>query len=279
MTTVTLDDERRTGSDGPRRVAVRPVTLGRVLRSEWIKLSTLRSTWITLAAALFGTIAVGALASWAIDAHWARMSPGDRAGFSPVSQSLTGVYLAQLAIGVLGVLVISGEYATGMIRATLSAVPRRLPVLWAKLLVFAALTFVVTLIGAVVSFFLGQALLHSHGTTIGAPGALRAVVGVALYLTVVGVIALGIGFALRSTAGGIASVFGLLLVLPAIGHVLPTSWQTDVLPYLPSEAGGALYSLHPGAGTLSPWVGFAVMCAWAAAAVVAGAVALQRRDA
>jgi ABC-type transport system involved in multi-copper enzyme maturation permease subunit len=258
---------------------VHPVNQLRAIVSEWVKLSTLRSTWITLAAALAGIVLVGAIASWAIDAHWSHIDPGERAAFSPITQSLTGVYLGQLAIGVLGVLVITGEYATGMIRATLSAVPRRLPVLWAKLVVFAAMTFVVTLIGAFIAFFVGQALLHSHGTTIGASHAVRAIVGVALYLTVVGILALGLGFVVRSTAGGIAAVFGLLLVLPALAHVLPSSWQTNVLPYLPSQAGGALFTMHPDPGTLAPWAGFAVMCGWAAAAIAAGAAVLLRRDA
>jgi ABC-2 type transport system permease protein len=262
-----------------RRVPVQPVTQSRTIGSEWVKLSTLRSTWITLAAAFIGTIAIGALASWAIDAHWARLGADERASFSAITQSLTGVYLAQLAIGVLGALVITGEYATGMIRATLSATPRRLPVLRAKIAVFAVMTFVVTTAAAFIAFFVGQALLHSHGTTIGAPHALRAVLGVGLYLTVVGVLALSLGFVVRSTAGAIASVFGILLVLPALGHVLPSNWQMHLLPYLPSNAGGALYSLHPDPGTLSPWTGFAVMCAWAAAAVLAAAVVLRRRDA
>src|SRR4051794_4435942 len=262
-----------------RRVPVQPVSQGRDIRSEWVKLSTLRSTWITLAAAVVGTIAVGALASWGAESHWDKISPEERAQFSAITQSLTGVYLAQLAIGVLGVLVITGEYATGMIRATLAASPRRLPVLWAKLVVFASMTFVVTTAAAFAAFFLGQALLRSHGTTIGAPDAVRAVVGVGLYLTVVGVLALSFGFLVRSTAGGIAAVFGLLLVLPAITHVLPSSWQSHVLPYLPSEAGGALFSLHPDPGTLAPWTGFLVMCVWAVVAIAGAAIVLRRRDA
>jgi hypothetical protein len=262
-----------------RRVPVRPVNQLRAISSEWVKLSTLRSTWITLAAAFAGAILVGGLASWGIESHWSRLGPGEVARFSPISQSLTGVYLAQLAIAVLGVLVITGEYATGMIRATLAAVPHRLPVLWAKLGVFAVMTFVVTTVAAFIAFFLGQALLHSHGTTLAAPHAVRAVVGVGLYLTVVGILALGIGFMVRSTAGGIATVLGILLVLPAIGHVLPSSWQTSFLPYLPSNAGGVLFTLHPDPGSLGPWAGFGVMCAWAAASVAGAAYLLRRRDA
>jgi ABC-type transport system involved in multi-copper enzyme maturation permease subunit len=275
----TLSPTAEPASRPQRRVPIAPVTQRRAIRSEWVKFTTLRSTWISLAAAVLGTVAVGALASWAIDSHWSRLQPQDRLTFSPITQSLTGVYLAQLVIGVLGVLVISGEYATGMIRATLAAVPHRVPVLWAKLVVFAAVDFVLMLVAAFAAFFVGQALLHSHGTTISAPHALRSVIGVALYLTVVGVLALALGFIVRSTAGGIASVFGLLLVLPVIAHVLPVSWQHDYVPYLPSNAGGALYTIHPDPGTLAPWTGFGVMCAWAAAAVILAVVMLRRRDA
>lgn len=255
------------------------VTPARVLASEWIKLRSLRSTWYTIAVAVVGMVGVSYLTSWATAAHWSQMGPAERASFSPIDRSLTGVYLAQLAIGVLGVLVISGEYATGMIRATLAAVPRRLPVLWAKLAVFAAVTLVTMLIASVVAFLGGQGLLGSHGTGLGAPGATRAVIGVALYLTVVGALGVGLGFLLRSTAGSIATLFALLLVLPAIGHVLPSSWQHDVLPYLPGTAGSALYTVRAGADTLGPWTGFAVFCAWAAAALLGAAVLLRSRDA
>lgn len=261
------------------RVTVHPVSQRRVITSEWIKFSTLRSTWITLLVAMVGTVGVGALASWGANNHWSHMGPDELATFSPISQSLLGVNLAQLAVGVLGVLIISGEYATGMIRATLAAVPKRLPVLWAKLGVFSGVVFVVSLASAFLAFFLGQALLSSHGVGLGAPHALRAVVGVALYLTVAGALAMGIGFAVRSTAGGIASVFGLLLVLPGLGHALPSSWQPHILPYLPSNAGSSLFTLHPDAGSLGPWTGLAVMCLWAAAAIGGGAMLLKRRDA
>ena len=256
------------------------VTQPRVLRSEWIKMRSLRSTWYTFALATVGLVAVGMLVSWATNRHWGQMDPHERALFDPVGRSLSGVYLSQLAIGVLGVLMISGEYATGMIRSTFAAVPHRLPVLWAKLLVFGAATFVLTLGFAFAAFEIGQQLLASHGTTLSAgPHALRSIVGVALYLTVVGVLGVGLGFLIRNTAGGIATLFGLLLVLPAIVHVLPSSWQNHVLPYLPNNAGQVLFTAHPDPGSLAPWTGFAVMCAWAAAAVVGAAVLLRRRDA
>jgi ABC-2 type transport system permease protein len=255
------------------------VSTGGVIASEWIKLRSLRSSWLTLAAAVLGMIGVGWLVSFETNSHWSHMQPDELLTFDPVSRSLTGVYLAQLAIGVLGVLVITGEYATGMIRATLSAVPRRLPVLWAKLGVFSTVTFALMVVSSFAAFVVGQRLLGSHGTTLSSPHAQRAVIGVALYLTVVAVLAIGLGFIIRSTAGGIAALFGLLLVLPAIGHVLPSTWQQHILPYLPSNAGGALYTLRPDPGTLAPWTGFGVMCLWAVVAVISAGVLLRRRDA
>ncbi len=257
----------------PRRVATEPVTLRRLISSERVKLSTLRSTWITFAVAFAGMVAVGTLSSWAMTSQ--RTLPRD---FSPISQSLAGVDLAQLAIAVVAVLAITGEYATGMIRSTMSAEPRRLPVVWAKLAVFSAATFLVMLVAAFVSFFAAQAVMGSHSTTIGASHALRSVIGVALYLTVAGAIAMGLGFLTRSTAGGIAATFALLLVLPVLGNVLPASWQSHILPYLPSNAGNSLVGVHPVLGALSPWAGFAVMCLWAGAALAAGAWRLLRQD-
>jgi ABC-2 type transport system permease protein len=278
MSTTTLDSAYVPEEVAPG-VSVEPVTQARVIRSEWIKFSTLRSTWITLILSMVGTIGIGALASWGTNSRWSHMDAGEIAHFSAVTRSLFGVELAQLAVVVLGVLIITGEYATGMIRATLSAAPKRWPVLWGKLTVVSAVMFATSLIAAVVAFFVGQALLSSHGVGISSPHAVRAIVGAALYLTVIGVLAMGIGFAVRSTAGGIASAFGLLLVLPGLGNALPASWQPHLLPYLPSNAGSVIYTLHPDSGSLGPWTGLFVMCLWAAAAVGAGAFRLMRRDA
>jgi ABC-type transport system involved in multi-copper enzyme maturation permease subunit len=270
-----------TGAATPaaRRGPGERVTFPRVVRAEWVKLVSLRSSWITVTAAVVAVVALGALVSYVTNTHWDHMNPRERAGFDPVARSLGGVELAQLAIGVLGVLVVTGEYATGMIRSSLMAVPRRLPVLGAKLLVFAACTFVLMTVSAFAAFLLGQQLLGPHGTTLGAPHALRAVIGVALYLTVVAALAVGLGFVLRSTAGGIATLVGLLLVLPGVGRLLPDTWQPHVLPYLPSNAGASVYAVTPEPGMLGTWTGFAVFCAWAAAALVLGAVVLRRRDA
>jgi len=141
---------------------------------------------------------------------------------------------------------------------------------------------VVTVVTAFVAFFLGQYLLSSQHieTTIGADGVARAVVGTALYLTVVGLMGVGLGFVVRSTAGAIASLFGILLVMPVLGEALPTDWATNIDPYLPSNAGQQLMVVHPDpAALLGPWSGFAVFCGYAAVALILGAVLLRRRDA
>jgi ABC-type transport system involved in multi-copper enzyme maturation permease subunit len=226
-------------------------------------------------------VGLGLLFSYVTANQWTTMEPQRKAEFSAITLPLRGLFLAQLAVGVLGVLVISGEYSTGMIRATLSAVPRRLPVLWAKAAVFAAVTLVLMLISSFAAFFGGQLFLSSQNlqTTLSAPGALRIVVGVALYLTVVGLLGVALGALIRNTAGAIAAVFGLLLVLPVLGEVLPPSWGKHVTPYLPSNAGQALLSVHPDPGGLAPWTGFGLFCLYALAALTAAAILLRRRDA
>jgi len=255
------------------------VTQARVIRSEWLKFRTLQSSWITLGAGMAGMVGIGLLVSWATNNRWSRMDPIERLTFDPASRSLTGAFLAQLAVGVLGVLIVSGEYGTGMIRSTLGAVPKRLPVVWAKVSVFAVVTFVSTLAAAFAAFFGGQALLSSHGVSLSAPDALRCVIGAALYLTVVGVLAAGLGFMIRNTAGGIAALFGLLLVLPGLARALPSSWQNWVVPYLPSQAGMNLFAVIRDPSTLAAWTGFGVFCIWAVVAVALGAWVLSHRDA
>lgn len=260
-------------------VEVSPVTTTSAVQSEWIKFRTLRSSWIVVAATVVAVIGIGMLVSYVTKTHWASMSPHERANFNAVDRSLAGVNLAQLTIGILGVLFVSGEYGTGMIRSTLAAAPTRVPVLVAKAVVFAAVTFASSVLATVVAFAAGQSLLGAHGVGWGAHGAARAVIGSALYLTLVGLLGVALGFLVRSTAGGIGSLFGLLLILPVIFDALPSSWNNTVGPYLPSNAGGALWTLHSDHAVLSPWVGFGILCAWLAAGLVLAGVVLRRRDA
>jgi ABC-type transport system involved in multi-copper enzyme maturation permease subunit len=267
--------------------AARPelrVTQGRVINSEWIKLRSLRSTVFAILGALVCTIGLGLLIS-ALRAHDINQHGGigQAVGphFDPTLVSLRGVYLAQLAIGVLGVLVITGEYSTGMIRATLAAVPKRLPVLWAKALVFGVTVFIVMGIASLIAFEGGQALLHSAGfhVGLGSPGAARAVLGAALYLTIVGLLGVGLGFLLRNTAGAIATLFGLLLVLPAIAQALPTSLYNDTFKYLPMVAGTQGFTTVKDSTLLTPWAGLGVFAIYGVVAITAGALMLKRRDA
>ena len=256
------------------------------LRSEWIKFRSVRSTYWTLLVTLVGMIGLGALFTTAFVAHFHHMGPQDRfeaSRITSVARSDGGFFLMQLAVGVLGVLVMTSEYATGSIRATLSAVPQRRLVLAAKAMVFGAVVFVVSLASAFAAFFVGQAILSQigQGVSITAPGALRGVFGTALYLTVIGLLSLGLGTIIRRTAGAIAALVALVLILPGVVAALPSSWQNNIDPYLPSAAGAALIGRGPLTPDhiLSPWVGFAVFCAYAAAALLAGAVLLVRRDA
>jgi ABC-2 type transport system permease protein len=255
-----------------------------LMRSEWTKLRTVRSSYWTLFSAVVATIGLGAILCAVYVAQYAHTSAADKATFNPASFSLTGGFLAQLAIGVLGVLVITNEYGSGMIRATFAAAPQRLSVLAAKASVFAGVTFVVTTVASFIAFFLGQWILSAKGigTTLGAPNVLRIVVGTGMYLAVLGLLALGLGTIIRKTAGAIAAVFGLILVLPPIAGLLPSSMNA-VQKFLPSNAGQALISNgHQGSTTtpqLAPWAGFAVFCLWAIAALAIAGVMLVRRDA
>lgn len=277
----TIVEQRSAPDSAARHASDLKVTQWRVIRSEWLKFWSLRSSYYALAATLLGEIAFGTLFSAVTASHWTMLSPAERAGFDPTATSLRGFEFAQLIIGVLGVLVVTGEYSTGMIRASMGAAPRRLPVVWAKSIVFAAVALIGGIVGSVVSFYIGQAFLSTQhvSTTLSAPHVLRAVIGTGLYLTVVGLLGVGLGWIIRSTAGAIATVFGILLVLPALGEFLPASWAIHIVPYLPSNAGRAVTELTTHSPELSPWAGFGLFCAYAAAAIVIGAILVRRRDA
>jgi hypothetical protein len=256
-----------------------------LLHSEWTKLRTVRSSYWTLFAAVAAMIGLSAILCAVYVAQYAHVSVADKATFDPASFSLTGTFLAQLAIGVLGVLVITNEYGSGMIRATFAAVPQRLSVLAAKSAVFAGVTFVITTAACFVAFLVGQSILSAKGIGVGlgGPNVLRTIVGTGAYLAVLGLLALGLGTIIRKTAGAIAAVFGLILVLPTIASLLPSS-MNGIQKFLPSNAGQALIDSGARHGStavpqLAPWVGFGVFCLWAVATLVVAGVMLVRRDA
>ena len=254
------------------------LTQARVARSEWIKLRSVRSTWWALGAFAATTIGTGVLICALAAAHAAS---GKHVGISGATLSLYGTYLAPLTIGVLGALAVTGEYMTGMIRSTLTAVPNRMPVLRAKLGVFAALALIVSEVCVFVTFLVGQAILaHSGvGASLGDPGVFGAVFGTGLYITITGLLGMALGSVIRNTAAVISTMFGVMVVLPVLVGLLPPTWTSHFAPYLPSNAGQAIMNVQPVAGFLAPWTGLAMFAGYTVAVVAAAAILLKRRDA
>ena len=285
---VPTDPVRTGGLRDPQDVAPLRVTAWRVIASEWVKFRSLRSTVVTIAVALVIIIGFGALAAGVVSGDLTRPTgPGGGGGgggafaSNPTAVSLAGMTLAQIIVGILGVLAITGEYSSGMIRATLAAVPRRLPVLWAKVLVIGVSTFVVAVPASFGAFALGQAILGSgHNVTLSDPGVLRAVLGSAAYLAAIALLGLGLGALLRHTAGAIGALFGILMVAPGLlPLVLPSGWVDSIVPYLPSNAGDSFTAVVPKSGMLSAGNGAWVLAAWLVVLLGTSAVLLRRRDA
>jgi len=276
MTATTIT---RTGPD--HRAAFRASTFGDVLRSEWTKLRSLRSTFWALAVTVVLGIGLGAVISAATAHGYARFSVSAKLSWDPTNVSLAGVAIASVAIAVLGVVFISSEYSSGMIRTSLIAVPRRGRVLAAKSLVFAVVTFAVGEVTSFVAFFVGQALISGHAphAVLGDPGVARAVVGTGLYLTVLAVLSVAAGSVLRRPAAGIACMTAVLFVLPGIAQALPDSWRNPVTEFWPTQAGGQIASVYHAAHTLQPWPGFGVMCLFVAIVYAIAWMLLDRRDA
>ncbi len=265
----------------PKEARAGRVTQARVALSEWTKLRSLRSTrWSLFVGTLLG-IGFPLLFAAVLNARWPHLSLAERAHRQPLDVALSGVNVAQLAIGVLGVLVITGEYSTGMIRATFIAVPRRLPVLWAKAGVFGAVTLALMVPAVLIAFFASQAILDQRPIlqiAFSHPGVARSVLGGAVYLTLIGIFALGLGAIIRSTAGGIAIFAAILFVIPPLLNILPASWNNAISPYLPSNAGRAIFSLTHGSDLLAPGPGLALFCGYVALTIAIAAVLMVRRD-
>jgi ABC-type transport system involved in multi-copper enzyme maturation permease subunit len=250
--------------------------------SEWIKFRSVRSG----PAVLLATAVILPVGGWWACAGyrngWATMSPADRALFDPVYNSLIGILLAQLFIAALGVMTVTGEYTSGLIRGTFMATPQRAQVVAVKAVIFAAVIWVWCTLLSFAAFFVGQSLLTSPATHVGIgdPGVLTAVFGGGLYLTLVGLLGLFIGVLVRRTPAALAAVFGLVLVLPVIAGMLSGKIGEQLGEFLPGNAGGEVWKLlHGGAYTLGPWQGLGVLAAYVAAAAVAAFVLVRRRDA
>jgi ABC-2 type transport system permease protein len=257
-----------------------------VLRSEWTKLRSVRSTVWSLAATIVAVIGIGILATAATASRWRSGHIEDRLFFDPTSVSLTGYFIGQLALGVLAVLTISAEYGTGAIRSTFAAVPRRPLVLVGKAIMFGAVALVVAELVSFAAFFIGQALLSGSAPTakLSDPGVIRAVAGGGLYLVVLGLFALGLGAIVRHTAGAITTFVAVLLILPLVIAAFPASIGHPIGKYLPLVIGNTMTATTPRGAHVDflpgfpAWTGFGLMCAYAAAALIAGAVVMVRRD-
>jgi ABC-2 type transport system permease protein len=267
----------------PARPSRRPATFADAVHAEWIKLRTLRSTYITLAIAVVLTVGLGALISWATASHYATSSLSNKATWDPTSNSLSGLGLAQLAVAVLGVMAVAGEYSSGMIRTTLAAVPRRSRWFTAKAAVFTVVFLVVGEVVSFVAFLIGQPIIGSYAgvpnATLGDPGVLRAVIGGGLYVAVIGLLAIAFAAIVRNTAGGIAIIVGLIYVLPLVLEALPDSWRHPVEKYWPTQAGSQVSDVVRTAHTLGPWSGFLDFVVFTAIVVAVAFVFLLRRDA
>jgi hypothetical protein len=250
-----------------------------ILRSEYLKLRTVRSTFWSLLAAVVFNVALAALLAIFLPSH---MSAHQKATIDSTRVSLGGLHLSQVAFGVLGVLVITTEYGTGMIRATLAAVPQRRLMLTAKTTVFAVIALIIGIASCFAAYFAFQAFLPAGDgmrTSLSDPGVLRAVTGAALYLTVLGLFGLGLGAIIRSSTGAVATLMGVLFVPSLIVTLLPHSWQDTIGAYLPMDAGETIITVHHQAHTLQAWPGFGVFCLYAAAALAAGFFLIRHRDA
>ncbi len=256
------------------------VTQARVLLSEWTKLRSLPSTAWSLLATVVLVVGFGAVYALVRVTRPPRTADAV-AAFDPTAVSLAGIGLAQLAVGILGVLVITAEYATGTIRGTVAAVPRRLPVLWGKASALALTTLAVSVPASLAAFLVGQSVLAGENldTTLGQPGVARAVLGSALYLTAVALLGLALGALLRTTAGAIAALFGALFALQLVMGFLPDTWSDHAYQYLPAPAGMAVTFTHPDDTSQAPWTGFALFCAYVAAVLALAAWQLRRRAA
>lgn len=254
-----------------------------VIRSEWTKIRSVRSTYWTLIVMIVVSVGVGALICYATQNRFTHLGHGQVLGFDATKRSLTAfAELGQLVMMVLGAMAITAEYSTGMIRTSLTTMPRRGTVFAAKGLVFGFVALVVSIVTAFVAFFLGQAILKStgHSATLSDPNVIRAIIGTALYVTVIGLMSYAFGAIIRHTAGTIATMVGVLFILPLIVNVLPSSWTNDIGKWIPSSAGGQMMSTVVSDPTLfSAWAQLGVTVGYTAILMIIGAVTFRKRDA
>jgi ABC-type transport system involved in multi-copper enzyme maturation permease subunit len=251
-----------------------------VVSSELVKLRTARSTIAAMTTAALLVVGVGAISAVGLVVQDPSVAGAGGPTADPLGGSLTGVNPAAYAAAALGAIAVTSEYASGTIKVSLAAVPRRAQLVIGKAIALAAVTLTVMLAAVLATFFVAQAILSTADMSLSltAPGVARVLVGSSLYLTGVTLFAAGFGWLLRSTAGALAVLFGILAVLPVIGLLLPQPVGAAVLPYLPGNAGTAVMQLTPG-GQLGPWAGLAVFSGYVLVTLAGATVALGRRDA
>lgn len=256
---------------------------GRTMLSEWTKLRTVRSTVWSFVVLVVAVIGFTGLITGITVGQWANLDPSERARIAadPVARILGGAFgFSQLAVCVLGVLVATAEYSTGMIRSTLLASPHRLRMFTAKAVVFTIPVFIVGEVLSFASYFMGKAILSSKvHTSLSDPHVTRAVFGGGLYLAMLGLFSLAIGQIIRHTAGAITAVIALVLVLIPLAGLLPGSIGKHVSAYLPTNAGQLVAQVYPQNALLSAWQGFGVFAIWTAVLLALGAYMLVERDA
>lgn len=277
MSTTTTTTVSRAGSP-PAEDAAPNVTLPRVIRSEWIKLRSVRSTVGAMGVTACAVVAIGVVVSML--SNGAPIAAEGEGVYDPAGNSLFGATLAQLVLGVVGALVFTSEYSTGLIRTTLTAVPRRLPVLWAKGIVVAAAAFITMVGSLLVAFLVGQAVYGGGGpsASLSDAGVLRAVLAAALFPTAIAVMGVGFGALMRHTATAIGILVAILFVVPVLLETLGGVWG-DASEYLPGEAGQAMITVVKVSGQMSPGAGLLVLIGWIGALFGAGTIALKHRDA
>lgn len=276
MTAVANADATRPADGAATPRLDKPVTQWGVIASEWLKFRSLRSTLLVLGSAALALVGFGAIIAFHTR-NPAGLDPEDVVASGP----LQGYYLGQLLMAALGVLVVSGEYSSGMIRATLAAVPKRLPVLLGKTIVFTVVVGITMIIASVAAFLLAQSILSGHRPTFSLSDStnLRVVIGTGVYLTLVGLLGSALGWIVRSTPGALVATFALVLVVPILLRLVFPSWGDYIAAYLPTGAGQSFSTILPMPHALSPWTGLGVMAAWVVGGLIAAAVTLRRKDA
>lgn len=280
MNTTTASQAAPSAAGAGRLPTTSGLTFAGILRSEWIKLRTVRSTSWSYAIVVVISLGMAAIMSLSLDLSGGGDLPAAQQTSLVVQASTFGIFFGQLVVAVLGVLVVGGEYSTGMISSTLTAVPRRLPALWAKAAVLFTATFAVGAVANVGSFLVAAPILAGKGinASLFDGAVIMPLLAGALYLALVAVFALGVGAILRNSAGGIAATLGMLLLLPIVLSMIPATWAADLIPYLISNAGAGMMA-SGGSAIMEPWQALLVVLGWLVVSLAGAAVLLKRRDA